>query len=58
MSSARAAPAAAELSRSRALAESVRVGVGTFVGLLLGVVAHVAVAAVMVALFVWWIWRG
>ena len=48
----------AELSRSRGLAESVHVGVGTFVGLLLGVVAHVAVAAVMVALFVWWVCRG
>ena len=48
----------AELSRSMPLAESVRVGVGTFIGLLLGTVAHVAGAAVMVAMFAWWVWRG
>ena len=47
-----------ELSRTQRLAESVRVGVGTLVGLLVGAVAHVVVAGMMVAMFVWWVWRG
>jgi uncharacterized protein len=47
-----------ELSSSGRLAESVRVGVGTLLGLLLGAVAHVAVAAAMVGMFAWWVWRG
>jgi uncharacterized protein YqgC (DUF456 family) len=49
---------AAELSRARPWGESVRAGVGTLVGLIVGAVAHVAVAAAMVGLFAWWLWRG
>ena len=47
-----------ELSRARPWAESVRVGLGTLIGLALGAVAHVAIAGVMVGLFAWWVWRG
>jgi uncharacterized protein YqgC (DUF456 family) len=49
---------AVELWRTHRLAESVRVGVGAVVGVLAGIVAHVALAFTMVALFVWWVWRG
>ena len=49
---------AVELWRTHRLAESVRVGVGAVVGVLAGIVAHVAVAFTMVALFAWWVWRG
>ena len=47
-----------ELSGARPWSESVRVGLGTLVGLVLGAVAHVAIAGVMVGLFAWWVWRG
>ena len=47
-----------ELSARGRLAESVRAGLGTLVGLVAGAVAHIAVAAIMVALFTWWVWRG
>ena len=47
-----------ELSRARPLGDSVRAGLGTLVGIVVGAAAHVAVAAVMVALFAWWVWRG
>jgi uncharacterized protein YqgC (DUF456 family) len=36
----------------------VRAGFGTLVGLVVGAVAHVAVAATMIALFAWWVWHG
>jgi len=36
----------------------VRTGVGAALGVLTGVVAHFALALVMVALFVWWVWQG
>jgi uncharacterized protein YqgC (DUF456 family) len=49
---------AGELTHDRGLADSVRAGVGTLLGLVAGAVAHVAVAAIMVALFAWWVWRG
>lgn len=49
---------AVELWRTHKLAESVRVGVGAVVGVLAGIVAHVALAFTMVALFAWWVWRG
>jgi uncharacterized protein YqgC (DUF456 family) len=48
----------AELARTHRLATSERAGVGAVVGLVAGAVAHVALALVMVALFVWWVWRG
>ena len=47
-----------ELSRAQPLRASVRAGLGTLVGLVVGAVAHVAVAATMIALFTWWVWRG
>ena len=47
-----------ELLSGRDPAGSVRTGVGTAVGIVLGVAAHFAFAVTMVALFVWWVWRG
>lgn len=49
---------AGELLSGRDPARSVRAGVGTAVGVVLGVAAHFAFALTMVALFVWWVWRG
>jgi uncharacterized protein YqgC (DUF456 family) len=49
---------AGELLSGRDPAGSVRTGVGTAVGLLVGVAAHFAFALTMVALFAWWAWRG
>jgi uncharacterized protein YqgC (DUF456 family) len=37
---------------------SVRAGIGTVLGMLVGVLANFSVAVVMVALFVWWVWRA
>jgi uncharacterized protein YqgC (DUF456 family) len=47
-----------ELVSGRDPAGSVRTGIGTALGVLGGVVAHFAIALTMVALFVWWVWRG
>jgi uncharacterized protein YqgC (DUF456 family) len=47
-----------ELLSGRDPAGSVRTGIGTAVGIVLGAVAHFAFALTMVALFVWWVWRG
>ena len=47
-----------ELLSGRDPAGSVRTGIGTAVGVVLGMVAHFAFALTMVALFVWWVWRG
>lgn len=47
-----------ELIRSRALGPSVRTGMGTALGMIAGVVMHLVLGLVMVALFVWWAWRG
>ena len=49
---------AVELWRTHRLADSIRVGVGAVAGVLAGIVAHVALAFTMVALFAWWVWRG
>lgn len=49
---------AGELLRSGEIEGSLKSGVGAAVGLLLGAVAHFALALVMAALVVWWIWRG
>jgi uncharacterized protein YqgC (DUF456 family) len=49
---------AGELLSGRAPQASVRAGIGAAIGALTGVVAHFALALVMVALFVWWLWRG
>lgn len=47
-----------ELLSGRDPAGSVRTGIATAVGVVLGVAAHFAFAITMVALFVWWAWRG
>jgi uncharacterized protein len=49
---------AGELLTGRDPAGSVRTGIGTALGVLGGVVAHFAFAVTMVALFLWWVWRG
>ncbi|MBI1737457.1 MAG: DUF456 domain-containing protein [Candidatus Rokubacteria bacterium] len=49
---------AGELFRTGELRESIRTGVGAAVGVLAGAVLQFALALVMVALFVWWIWRA
>jgi uncharacterized protein YqgC (DUF456 family) len=47
-----------ELLRTRAIGPSVRTGVGTALGMIVGVAMHMALAVVMVALFAWWVWYG
>jgi len=47
-----------ELISGRDPSGSVRTGIGTALGMLCGVVAHFAFALTMMALFVWWVWRG
>lgn len=47
-----------ELARSRQLGTSVRSAFGTVLGMLLGTVAKLSLAVVMVSLFLWWIWQG
>ena len=42
----------------RRLRDSVRSGMGTLFGLLLGAVAKFGLAVVMVSLFLFWVWRG
>jgi uncharacterized protein YqgC (DUF456 family) len=49
---------AGELLRGADLVDSVRSGWGAAVGLLAGIVADMAIALVMVSLFLWWAWRG
>ena len=49
---------AGELLAGRKPDASVRAGIGAALGVLTGVVAHFALALVMVALFVWWVWQG
>jgi uncharacterized protein YqgC (DUF456 family) len=45
-----------ELIRTRAIGPSVRTGMGTALGIIAGVVMHLALAVMMVVLFVWWAW--
>jgi len=49
---------AGELLTGRDPSGRCRPGIGTALGVLGGVVAHFAFALTMVALFVWWVWRG
>ncbi|HUF93077.1 MAG TPA: DUF456 family protein [Candidatus Limnocylindria bacterium] len=49
---------AGQIVSTRHVAGSVRTGVGTALGLLTGVLMHLALAVVMIALFAWWVWRG
>jgi uncharacterized protein YqgC (DUF456 family) len=48
---------AGELLAGREPKASVRTGIGAALGVLTGVVAHFALALVMVGLFVWWVWQ-
>jgi hypothetical protein len=49
---------AGEFLHSGNLEESTRSGLGALVGMAAGIVATLGVAIVMVALFLWWAWRG
>jgi uncharacterized protein YqgC (DUF456 family) len=37
---------------------SLRAGIGTVVGLVIGMLAKFGLALAMVGLFLWWVWRG
>lgn len=47
-----------ELVSGRKLAESLRIGLGTFLGILAGGAIRFAVALTMAGLTLWWIWGG
>lgn len=47
-----------ELAATRDLDRSVRGGVGAIVGVVVGAIAQVSIAAMMIGLFLWWAWRG
>jgi uncharacterized protein YqgC (DUF456 family) len=47
-----------ELAATRDLDRSVRGGVGAIIGVVVGAIAQVSIAAMMIALFLWWAWRG
>jgi uncharacterized protein YqgC (DUF456 family) len=49
---------AGEFLRRGDLEASTRSGLGALVGLAIGIAANLGVAIVMVALFLWWAWRG
>jgi uncharacterized protein YqgC (DUF456 family) len=49
---------AAEYAYTRQLSTSARAAFGTVVGLLVGAVAKIGLALAMIALFLFWIWRG
>jgi uncharacterized protein len=49
---------AGEVLGTRRLRGSVRAGIGAAAGVVVGGAAQVAVGFVMVALFLWWLWRG
>jgi uncharacterized protein YqgC (DUF456 family) len=49
---------AAEFAKSGDLEVSTRSGIGALVGMAIGVAANLGLAIVMVALFLWWAWRG
>jgi uncharacterized protein len=49
---------AGEMLRGTAPAQSVRSGLGTLLGVIMGIVSHFIVALVMVGLFAWWVIRG
>jgi uncharacterized protein YqgC (DUF456 family) len=49
---------AGEFLRGGDIEQSTRSGIGALVGLAAGIVANLGLAIVMVALFLWWVWRG
>jgi len=49
---------AGELLRGGDVATSVRTGLAAFTGMLAGAVANLAIAVMMIGLFLWWVARG
>jgi len=47
-----------ELAATGDLDRSLRGGVGAVIGVVVGTLAHFTIAAIMIALFLWWIWRA
>ncbi len=47
-----------ELLKRGELGQSLKVGFGTLVGMLLGAVARFTLALTMVGLFLWWLWQA
>ncbi len=47
-----------ELVASGELEKSVRSGLGALLGIIAGAIAHLSLAVMMIALFLWWLWRG
>ncbi len=47
-----------ELLKKGELGQSLKAGLGTLIGMLLGVVARFTFAVIMVGLFLWWLWQG
>jgi uncharacterized protein YqgC (DUF456 family) len=44
--------------RSQDVDASLRSGVGSVLGMILGTVAKLSIAVIMVGLFLWWTWLG
>ena len=47
-----------ELLKQGDLSHSLKAGLGTLIGMLLGTAARFTLAVTMVGLFLWWLWRG
>jgi len=47
-----------ELAATGDVERSMRGGMGALVGVVVGAVAHFSIAAMMIGLFLWWVWRG
>lgn len=49
---------AGEFLRAGDIERSARSGLGALAGMAAGIVANLGLAVVMIALFLWWVWRG
>jgi uncharacterized protein YqgC (DUF456 family) len=47
-----------ELVATGEMDKSVRSGLGAILGIVVGAIAHLGIAVMMIALFLWWLWRG
>jgi uncharacterized protein len=47
-----------EMVATGEIEKSVRTGLGAMLGVLMGALAHLGVALTMIAMFLWWVWRG
>ena len=47
-----------ELLATGEMDKSVRSGLGALLGIVMGAIAHLSIAVMMIALFLWWLWRG